>query len=605
MAFDTVITSTVTQTINGAAYADGATLSGTWTANYNSTGGLVSVTNPTFTVSGPGGTNTFTKMGTLPYAQDPTSSGFTSYEIHNLNSAGSGTYNSLYIDWRSEAPSSFYEGSPSLFTSIKNSAASVPAASIRLVSDGASGTGSVPVISGLPTSATGSDAAPLTPFSAVTVTDSDPTTSATITLSANNVASDADGALSGAGLTKIAAGTYSLSATTPANLTAELRALKFTPTPGQVAAGGTVPTKVSLAINDSDGSASASTNVTVTATCFLRGTMIATPHGEAAVESLAPGDLVVVVENGVRVGRPVAWVGGGAMDAADFDNRAEAFPVRIRKDAFADGCPTRDLLVTPEHCILTEAGLIPARMLVNRRSILVDRSTPRYEFHHVELAAHGILLAEGLAAESYLDTGNRALFTGEGDAVCVRQDLAMAAPLAVARAVVEPVWSRLAERARSLGLGDGIAAVAAVSNQPRLRLLLDTGAELAAVWHREQRHMFRIPREARPVRLLSRASAPAETVGPFVDDRRRLGVKVDRFVLWNGLNDTVIPSAELTLDGWHEAEGAGRWTNGSAALDMPRAGADTYLDVHLEATALYTISPPVQAPRQASGGSAG
>ena len=131
------------------------------------------------------------------------------------------------------------------------------------------------------------------------------------------------------------------------------------------------------------------------------------------------------------------------MDAARFGNRAEAFPVRIRAGAFADGSPTRDLLVTHEHCILTEAGLIPVRMLVNGGSILVDRAIPRYDFFHVELAAHGILLAEGLATESYLDTGNRGLFGGGGAGV--RRDPVMAAPLAVARALVEPVWRRLAD----------------------------------------------------------------------------------------------------------------------------------------------------------------
>src|ERR1700712_5951048 len=114
MAFDTVIAQSFTTSISGAKFADGATLAGTWTANYNSTGGLVSVTNATFTVSGPGGTNSFTSMGTLPYANDPNQASFTSYEIHNLNSSGTGTYGSLYVDWKTEAPSSFYEGSPSL-----------------------------------------------------------------------------------------------------------------------------------------------------------------------------------------------------------------------------------------------------------------------------------------------------------------------------------------------------------------------------------------------------------------------------------------------------------------------------------------------------------
>ena len=576
----------VTTSISGAQFSDGSVLSGTWTAEYDSSGNLVAVSNATFTVSGSGGTTTFTSMGTLPYATSATGS---SYEIHSLHSSG-GQYSGLYIDWKTENPSSLYEGTPSLYTSVLNGADSSPATPLRLVSDGSTGQGSTPIISGLPSTETGTDHAASMPFAAVTVSDSDMTTSvsATITLSSNGVPTDADGSLSGTGLSKTSGqvGTYTLTATTPGNLTAELDALKFTPTIGQVAAGHTVSTLIDLAINDSDGSVSADTALTVTATCFLRGTMIATPCGEMAVERLRAGDPVSVIENGIHVSRPVTWVGGRSMDAAEFGGRTAAYPVRIRKDAFAGNVPHRDLLVTPEHCILTEAGLVPARMLVNGGSIVVDRSIPVYDFFHVELEVHGILLAEGLAAESYLDTGNRDLFVDGHAGVSVRDDLPMAAPLAVARDLGEPSWTRLADRARLLGFPCGDDAPA-VTDQPNLRLLLEDGRELAACWHDAQRHMFHIPRDVRPVGLLSRAAIPAEIVGPFVDDRRTLGVAVDKLVLWNGLQDVVVPTGGPGLRGWHAAEGTHRWTDGQAELDLPEAGPEAFLDVHLAATGLY------------------
>ncbi|MGI4798628.1 MAG: Hint domain-containing protein [Janthinobacterium lividum] len=591
MTFSSVITTSVTTTVSGATYADGATLSGTWTANYNSTGGLVSVTNATFTISGPGGTNTFSSMGTLPYAQDPTASGFTSYEIHSLaNPTGTGSYNALYVDWKTENPSSFYEGSPSLYTSIKNTGTSTPTTAIRLVGDGTSGAGSVPSIAGLAATESSTDNKAVIPFSGVIVTDTDSTTatSTTITLNSNGVATDADGVLtagSGIVLTKSGTGTYTLAATSPANLTAELASLKFTPTGGQVATGSAVATTIGLAINDSDGSASASTVLTVTAVCFLAGTLIATPAGEMPVESLSPGDLVTILEDGRPVARPVTWTGRGSMDAARFDNRAEAFPVRIRKDAFSPGIPARDLLVTPEHCILTDVGLTPARMLVNGGSILVDRSIPAYAFFHLELEAHAILLAEGLPSESYLDTGNRTLFEVDGSTISARRDLVMAAPLAVARDLVEPIWTRLAERARALGMSPDDCASTWTDN-PDLRLLLEDGRQVSACWHDEQRYMFHIPRYARPVRLLSRSGVPAETIGPFVDDRRLLGVAIDRIVLWAGLEEVAVPAA-AGLFGWHEREGTYSWTDGNAALVLPPAGAETFLDIHVAGTTRY------------------
>ena len=43
-------------------------------------------------------------------------------------------------------------------------------------------------------------------------------------------------------------------------------------------------------------------------------------------------------------------------------------------------------------------------------------------YWHVELAAHTVLYAEGVPAESYLDTGNRGAFANGGavDGTCIR-----------------------------------------------------------------------------------------------------------------------------------------------------------------------------------------
>ncbi len=45
-------------------------------------------------------------------------------------------------------------------------------------------------------------------------------------------------------------------------------------------------------------------------------------------------------------------------------------------------------------------------------------------YWHVELDCHDAILAEGLAAESYLDTGNRAAFENGGAAVQLQPDFA-------------------------------------------------------------------------------------------------------------------------------------------------------------------------------------
>lgn len=577
----TNVTTEVTSSITGAEFVDGSTLTGTWTAIYDQSGTLVGVENASFTVTGPQGSTTFTNGGTLPYADSASSS---SYEIHFLSSTDNGGgYQSLYIDWKSETPSSLYEGTPSLFTSVVNTSTG-STSPIRLIDDGTTGQGTKPVISGLPATEAGSDNSTLSLFSGVTVTDEGSTSvSATISLNNSNGTTDDNGTLTGTDVTRIGVGTYQISATTPDQLTTDIQSVIFTPTTGQGDAGSQTTTRIALSINDDDGSTTASTGVTVTATCFLPGTLIATPAGEHPIETLKAGDLVTVMIDGSPETAPIVWAGSGHMDVAEIGCGDEGFPVRIRAGAFGDDLPRRDLLVTPEHCLLVDGGLVPARMLVNGVSILVDRSIPRYAFFHIELDRHGILLAEGLPAESYLDTGNRQFF--DKDVEATQDDVrtpsvTMAAPLRTAREQVEPIWRRLRDRAAGLGLPMPAERTIA-ARDPELRVLLDDGRIAHVDMLRRDRHLFQIPRGRRAVRLLSNSAVPADVVGPFVDDRRRLGVAIDQIVLRHGPEKQELSMSGMNLDGWHAMEHDRRWMNGNASLAVPVADIDTFLDIQV------------------------
>ena len=587
----------VTSTITGASFTDGATLSGKWTAEYSPSGVLVAVSHATFTVSGPGGTTIFTDAGTLPYA-DSTES--TSYEIR-FGGVSGGDYGSLYVDWRGETPESFYLGSPSLYTSVTDDR--VGTKPIRLADGGAPAAIAVPVICGLPDNARGVDLASMTPFGRVTVTDTrhHAADSATIVLSDDCEATDANGRLSGAGLTRVGVGTYRLVATDQEDLSEELRALRFTPTQHQVAAGRTVETIFSLTVTDRARSTTANMTLTETATCFLAGTRLMTEHGEIAVEHLAAGDSIATLQDGAIVHRPIIWVGARHLDAAAV-LRTGIRPVRIRAGAFSDCVPHRDLLVTPDHCILVDGCLVPARMLVNAHSIIEDHSIASFSYHHVELETHAVLIAEGLTTESYLDTGNRDCFATDPVAA-LRPELAVnpahkswarhaCALLAIDRETVEPIWRRLRARASHPDAGE-TGCDDARSRDPRLRVLLDDGGIVAARWDGEGRHFFQIPAGGRPVRLLSRVAVPARSIGPFVDDRRSLGVQVRSLVFWRGLDDCHLAATGIALQGWHEAEGGARWTDGAASLDLPRAGAsDTFLEVHVVGGMRYADDGP-------------
>ncbi len=323
---------------------------------------------------------------------------------------------------------------------------------------------------------------------------------------------------------------------------------------------------------------------THTMVCFLRGTRIATPHGEIPVESLNVGDLVATRENGETVFQAVTWVGRRSIDVTRLRGDVDAHPVRIRAGAFAGNVPHRDLLVTPDHCVFVDGRLVPARMLVNGGSIIADTSIVKYEFFHVELDRHSILIAEGLETESYLDTGNRTNFANAAVAnlsSAFKVDAApglwatrAAAPLAVDRETVEPIWRRLVERSRAIGFGAGSAVD--VSMDHDLHVVTGTGAVVRPTTVDGRTFSFAVPSDARSVRLVSNASRPSEVVGPFVDDRRELGVLVGVIGLDTGLGRSATVAADFAdANGWHGAElaSAYRWTNGDAVLPLSLSGA--------------------------------
>ena len=342
---------------------------------------------------------------------------------------------------------------------------------------------------------------------------------------------------------------------------------------------------------------------TLVTVCFLRGTRIATSDGETAVEDLCAGDRVATRRNGATVFHPVHWIGNGRMTMA---REVADFPVRIRAGAFRDNVPHRDLLVTSEHCLFVDGKLIPARMLVNGRSITVDTGIKDYEYFHVELDIHAILIAEGLEAESYLDTGNRGNFLN-ANVANLRPDFAVdqahrswmldaAAPLAVDRGTVEPIWKRLDERATALGLTVS-KAEAKMVNEPDLCLLTESGLKIMPTLSTGRTYAFVIPRDTGLVRLMSRSARPSEIVGPFLDDRRELGVLVGkigisrecrRSISWAHLTDTTLP-------GWHvmEDQASCRWTTGDAVLPIDlhsSGGGPVFLDIEVISAGPYLVS---------------
>jgi hypothetical protein len=153
--------------------------------------------------------------------------------------------------------------------------------------------------------------------------------------------------------------------------------------------------------------------------CFAAGTRIATARGEVAVEDLRVGDLVVAAHGGAPL-QPVVWLGRTRVNVARQADLTKVAPILIKAGALADGVPHRDLRVSPEHAMFLDGRLVPAKHLVNGTSIVQELWCAEVTYWHVELPAHGLLVAEGAVSESYFDDGNRKHFDNYGIATLVK-----------------------------------------------------------------------------------------------------------------------------------------------------------------------------------------
>ncbi len=302
------------------------------------------------------------------------------------------------------------------------------------------------------------------------------------------------------------------------------------------ATGGTLSASFTLAA--APVATMAGADLLLAAACYAAGTRIATETGERPIETIRPGQRVHSAFGGLA---EVIWVGHRRMHPARHARPWDVAPVRLRAGAMADGVPSRDLLLSPDHAIRVGDALIPVRYLVNGATI-VQEMRETLVYWHIETAQHDCILAEGLAAETYLDTGNRAAFEGHGPAIALHPAFARAA------------W----EAAGCLELVvDGAQRVAAHAALRTRALALGHLATPDPSFH--------LRRDPRGVRLLSRAGVPAEH-DASQPDRRRLGVAVAGLTL-DG-NPLRLDDPRLA-GGWHEPEPAWRWTTGVALVLAP------------------------------------
>ncbi len=151
---------------------------------------------------------------------------------------------------------------------------------------------------------------------------------------------------------------------------------------------------------------------TPTVPCFLRGTNILTSKGEAHVEDLVIGDLVVTADGEAM---PIRWIGRNLFKKAGTRPWPENVqPILVSRFAIDDKTPHADLYLSPGHALYIDGVLIPVKHLINGTSITpaMPEGMDAVEYFQIELETHEVIFAEGTPVESFLvKAGNRENFT--------------------------------------------------------------------------------------------------------------------------------------------------------------------------------------------------
>lgn len=324
------------------------------------------------------------------------------------------------------------------------------------------------------------------------------------------------------------------------------------------------------------------TYISSTQACFLAHSMILTLNGYVPIESIQIGEEIVTYNQNQLCLRKVVWIGKKQAVVKSYLPEDDAgYPVRIVKNAIADKVPYKDMLITAEHCLFINHHFIPVRMLVNGQSIYYDHSMHDYTYYHLELNKHSIIKADGVLTESFLNAGNHRNFNMNHYIQDSRQidifqswDKDAAAPLGVERNLVEPIFNKFKKRANELGYLSCHSKMPVITVDSNLHLMTDQGQVLNPAYKVKNKVIFKLPPRVQSVHIMSRTSRPSDTIGPFVDDRRYLGVLVGKIMLIEGHQSSEIDRHLTTVDlpGWFNEENSlCRWTKGNAYLPLVRS----------------------------------
>ncbi|MGR3615893.1 MAG: Hint domain-containing protein [Paracoccaceae bacterium] len=143
--------------------------------------------------------------------------------------------------------------------------------------------------------------------------------------------------------------------------------------------------------------------------CVARGTIIATSDGPIAVEDLKSGDMILTMDGGEQ---PLIWTGSRKVTGAELAHDPSKRPIRFETGALGHNQPMQPLKVSPQHRMYLrdwraqlmfgeDEVLVPAKSLVNDKTILTDNSLEEIEYFHLLFDEHQIISTNGALTESF------------------------------------------------------------------------------------------------------------------------------------------------------------------------------------------------------------
>ncbi|WP_193088744.1 Hint domain-containing protein [Advenella sp. FME57] len=330
--------------------------------------------------------------------------------------------------------------------------------------------------------------------------------------------------------------------------------------------------------------------------CYLKGTHIATPEGEVKVETLKAGDKVLTASGNVGT---VKWLGFRKLNRNRLpDSHAlRASPVHIMKGAFADNVPHRDLTVSPGHRFNFDGALVPALSLVNGKTIVQDFDIKKFEYFHVELEEFDMLLAEGAAAESYLDVGDYRNSFENAETVAAHPDFGPAPERVVLPGYVQKITPEIIESVRRELFKRAQALTGATrTSKANLRIEVD-GVAIALLTPCAKLGVYRFELPAglqSDIRVLSNSSVVRDTSLRSRRDTRVIGVGLtDISLTVDGVRHSIdINDESLTgLNAAQDVYGTNmRWTTGKAVIPaslVPTSKDSLILELNVLRTHMY------------------